>query len=344
MPRATREELRARRHVLNELRAAIAERVPAADVEPVNLTRFGRGTLVSVVLPVLAVVLILTKVNFDEVVAAVETSDWRWVLVAFGLGLMTFLGAALTFRAFSPIRVPLRTVTLVQAAAAFVAMAAPAGLGAGALNLRMLVRRGVGMSLAVATVALAQVSQFVVTVLLLLVLSAASGSNEASQLAPSGGVLLAAAGVVLAVGSALLVPAVRRRVFDRVGPILRQTWPRLIDVVGQPGRVAVALLGDVLLAASWVLAFAASVAAFGQHLSILQVAVIYFAGNLAGSAVPTPGGVGGIEVALGVLLTAAGINPGVAASIVLLFRVATYWVQIPIGWCAMRVLRRTGEL
>ena len=38
------------------------------------------------------------------------------------------------------------------------------------------------------------------------------------------------------------------------------------------------------------------------------------------------------------------MNAGVAASAVLLFRVATYWLQIPIGWVAMRLLHRSGEL
>jgi uncharacterized protein (TIRG00374 family) len=80
------------------------------------------------------------------------------------------------------------------------------------------------------------------------------------------------------------------------------------------------------------------------HLSLVQIAVIYFAGNVAGSVVPTPGGLGGIELALIGLLTATGVNAGVATSAVFLFRAATYWLQIPIGWVAMRVLRRVGEL
>lgn len=345
MPRGTRAALREETELLGNLREALAEDLGEAEVEPVKLTRFSLGTLLTVVLPVVALVVILAKFNVDQVVAAVESSDWRWSLVSFGLGIATFVGAALTVQAFSPVKLPLWRVTLVQAGGAFLALAAPAHLGAGALNVRMMVRRGVTASLAVATVALVQISQFLVTlVLLLIALSVASGSAAATALLPSGGTLELIAAAVLLVAVLGLIAPLRRWALSKIMPMLEQVWPRLIDVLGEPGRVVVALIGNAILTVGWVLAFDAALAAFGVHLSLIQVAVIYFAGNLAGSAVPTPGGLGGIELALIGLLSAAGVNAGVAASAVLLFRVATYWLQIPIGWVAMRLLRRSGEL
>lgn len=344
LPSGTREELKERRDLLPALRGALAALLPEADLEPEQLTRFGLGTLVTVVLPVVAVVFVLARVNFDEVVAAVERSDWRWALASFGFGLATFSGAALAVRGFSPVKVPMGVVTLVHGAAAFVAVAAPSGLGVGALNLRMLTRRGVATSLAIATVALVQVSQFVVTILLLVVLSLVSGTDEASSFVPSATTWFVVAGVVALVGVALGVPVTRRWLLGRTVPVVRQTWPRLLDVVSHPGRLTVALVGNVLLSVGWVMAFESALLAFGVHLSFVQVAIIYFAGNTAGSAVPTPGGLGGIEVALIALLTSAGVNAGVAASAVTVFRVATYWLQIPLGWVCMRVLRRVGEV
>ncbi len=344
LPGATREELKERKDVLPALRAALSARLPEADLEPEQLTRFGLGTLVTVVLPVVAVVVVLARVNVDEVLAAVERSDWRWALASFAFGLATFYGAALAVRGFSPVRIPMGVVTLVHGAAAYVAVAAPSGLGVGALNLRMLTRRGVTTALALATVALVQVSQFVVTILLLVVLSLVSGTDEASSFVPSATTWFVVAGVVALAGLALAVPVTRRWLLGRTVPVVRQTWPRLLDVVSHPGKLTLALLGNVLLSVGWVLAFEAALLAFGVHLSLVQVAIIYFAGNTAGGAVPTPGGLGGIEVALIALLSSAGVNAGVAASAVTVFRVATYWLQIPLGWLCMRALRRTGEL
>ncbi|HEY8719090.1 flippase-like domain-containing protein [Pengzhenrongella sp.] len=344
LPRRTREEMRAHKEVLAELRSALVERLPEADVEPERLVRFGARTVLTVLLPLVAVIVVLGTINVDQITSALATSDWRWSVAAFGFGLLTFLGAALSFVAFSPVRLPLWPATMVQTAGAFVALAAPAGIGPAALNLRMLTKRGVTTSLAVATIALVQVSQFVVTIGLLLVLSVVSGTNEASMFAPSPAMLITIGAVATLVAGALLIPAVRTWFVRKTMPTVRQTWPRLIEVVGQPGKVAVAIAGNVTMTMGYVLAFDACLAAFGQQLSLVQVALVYLVGNAAGAAVPTPGGIGTIEVALITGLTASGLNPGVAASVAILFRVLTYWLRIPIGWGAMRVMQRRGEL
>jgi uncharacterized membrane protein YbhN (UPF0104 family) len=345
LPRRTRDEMRAHPHVLAELRAALVERLPDADVEPEQLVRFGARTLITILLTVAAVIVVLTRMNVDEIGDALATSDWRWSVVAFALGLLTFVGAALAFVAFSPVRLPVWRATLVQAAGAFVALAAPAGIGPAALNLRMLTRRGVSGSLSVATVALVQVSQFVVTILLLLLLSVISGTGDTPRISAPSPTMLVVVGIVAAlIAAALMVPAVRQWIVRKTLPTVRQTWPRLIAVVGHPWRVALAVGGNIVMTMGYVLAFDACLRAFGQDLSLVQVALIYLVGNAAGAAVPTPGGIGTIEIALTTGLTAGGLNPGVAASVAILFRVVTYWLRIPVGWVAMRVLQRRGDL
>lgn len=344
LPRLTRDEMRANKKVLAELRSALVAHLPEADVEPQQLVRFGARTVLTILVPIVAIVFVVTSINVDEITSALSKGDWRWTVVAFALGLVTLFGAALAFVAFSPVKLPFWRATLVQTAATFVGLAAPAGIGPAALNLRMLTRRGVSTSLAAATVALVQVSQFVVTLGLLLVLSIASGSNE-SALPIEPGVLFAIGIVAALIASGLLVPKVRQWVLAKTMPTLRQTWPRLIEVLGQPWRLALAVAGNLLMTLGFIFAFDASLAAFGQEASLIQVALVYLAGNTAGALVPTPGGMGTIELALaGALTTTTGINAGIATSIAVLFRVATYWLRIPIGWAAMRYLQKTGEL
>ena len=344
LPRRTRDEIRAHREVLAELRSALVAHLPEADVQPERLVRFGARTLVTLILSVVAVVVVLTTINIDQITGALAAGDWRWSLVAFALGLVTFVGAALTLVAFSPVKIGLWRATLVQAVGAFVALAAPAGIGPAALNLRMLTRRGVTASLAVATVALVQVSQFVVTIVLLLILLLTSGTSDAMQFPTSPRMLIAIGVVVALVAASLLVPAVRQWVVRKTLPTARQTWPRLIEVVGQPRKVALAVGGNVVMTMGYVLAFDACLAAFGEHLSLVQVALVYLVGNFLGATAPTPGGIGTIEFALVGALTASGVHFGVATSVTILFRVLTYWLRIPIGWVAMRHLQRKGEL
>ncbi len=344
LPRLTRDEMRAHKEVLAELRSALVARLPEADVAPQQLVRFGARTVLTVVVPIVAVLFVVTSINIDEISSALAQSDWRWTAVAFLLGMLTLLGAALAFVAFSPVKLRLWTTVLVQTAAAFVALAAPAGLGPAALNLRMLTKRGVSATLSAATVALVQVSQLIVTLALLLVLTLASGNKESAL--PISPAVLVVIGIVAAlVAASLLIPRVRQWVLAKTLPTLRQTWPRLIEVLGQPWRLALALAGNLLMTLGFIFAFYAAMQAFGQHATLIQVALVYLVGNTAGALIPTPGGMGTIELALaGALTSITGINAGIATSIAVVFRVVTYWLRIPIGWVAMQYLQKRGEL
>ncbi|MGN8244305.1 flippase-like domain-containing protein [Cellulomonas soli] len=344
MPRLTRDEMRTHRTVLPELRTALVARLPEADVQPQQLVRFGTRTILTVLLTVVALFAIFTTINVTTISEALQSSDWRWSIVAFGLGLLTLVGAALALVAFAPVRISLWRATVAQTAATFVALAAPAGVGPAALNLRVLTRRGVSGTLAAATVALVQVSQFVVTLLLLLVLSLVSGDNE-SALPVSPLILIVIGALAALVGVALLIPSVRRWVLAKTMPTVRQTWPRLIEVLGQPSRLLLGMGGNLLMTLGYILAFDAALLAFGQDVSLIQVAVVYLAGSTAGSLVPVPGGVGATELALASALTSlAGVSPAIATSAAVLFRVMTYWLRIPLGWVAMRYMQRTGDL
>jgi glycosyltransferase 2 family protein len=87
-----------------------------------------------------------------------------------------------------------------------------------------------------------------------------------------------------------------------------------------------------------------SVRAFGGALPIVAIAVVYLTGTAVGSAVPTPGGIGAVEAALAAGLTAAGLHGSVAFSSVLLFRVVTFWLPVPVGWVALNYLQRREAL
>src|SRR5690606_23897413 len=241
---------------------------------------------------------------FDQIATAVTEANPWFAVLSFALGVLTWDGAALTLTAFSPKRLPFWRVNLTQAAGSYIALAAPAGIGPAALNLRLLTRRGISTLMAVASVGFVQVSQFVVTILILVVLSVFTGEGGLVQL-PSTTVLLAIGGVALAVLATLLVPAVRTWALAKIRPTVQQVWPRLSEMLGQPGRLGLGFAGNIVMTLGYVLAFDAALAAFGQQLDLVDVAVIYLVGNAAGAAVPTPGGLGAIELALIAGLTAA---------------------------------------
>jgi uncharacterized protein (TIRG00374 family) len=78
--------------------------------------------------------------------------------------------------------------------------------------------------------------------------------------------------------------------------------------------------------------------------SLASVAVVYLTGSAIGSAAPTPGGLGAVEVALSAGLTAAGVASATALSAVLLFRLLTFWLPVPVGWLAFNRLQHEQAL
>ena len=341
-------QLRARedRQVLRDLRVKLAEFIAEGPevVEPMKLTRFTARTAITTLVALGAAWVLLTTLNFQEIVEMMASANPWWLAAAFVASWLTFFGAALALGAFSPVKLGLWRTTLVQVAASIISLIVPAGVGPAAFNLRFMQRRQVDTPMAVTTVALLQIAQFVTTILLLIGLALFTGRSGALNNLPSGTILVVITVVVTAVGVTVSIPTFRRWLMRKIGPTLRQVWPRLLWVVSQPARLTFGVIGNLLVTSGYLLAFGLTAKAFGVHLSATTVALVYLTGNTVGAAVPTPGGIGAVEGALSTGLRAAGIATAAALSISVVFRVLTFWARVPVGWLAWRFLQRKGDI
>ncbi|HEX4864176.1 MAG TPA: YbhN family protein, partial [Acidimicrobiales bacterium] len=141
------------------------------------------------------------------------------------------------------------------------------------------------------------------------------------------------------VGGALLglTPRGRRFYHDKIWTFLRSAGDTIAEVGKSPrhvGRIVVGALGGPLVQ---VAALSLCVHALGGHLPVVQVAAVYLGGHLIASAAPVPGGLGGLEAALIAGLSSLGMLAGAAASAVLVYRLLTYWLTIPVGWIALKI-------
>jgi uncharacterized membrane protein YbhN (UPF0104 family) len=345
LPALTRAELKAIKPVkiLEGLREGILTKLPDANVDTENITRFGARTIITAVLAIAAII-VIASFNTQDLVNALQGANYWWLLVALIWSILTYVGAALTLMAFSPVKLPFIRAFLAQVAATYVAIAAPAGVGPAALNMRMLSKRGVPAPLGVATVALIQVSSVVVTVTGLVTLTLATGSQDTLAALPSTGILIGVGASIVVLALALLVPRVRKFALSKALPVMRQSWPRLAQVLSKPWRLGLGLGGNLLMTVGYIGAFWASLEAFGQNVAIVDLAVVFFIGNTVGAIVPTPGGVGPIELALTAALTSISVPQGAALSAVLVYRFITHFMNIPLGLGAMRFLEHKGDV
>jgi uncharacterized protein (TIRG00374 family) len=130
----------------------------------------------------------------------------------------------------------------------------------------------------------------------------------------------------------------------RLSPTFGQVVPRLVEVAQRPAKLAEGIGGALLLSISYIFCLATCVAAFGDSVPISKIGFVYLTGSALGSIIPTPGGLGAVEFALTAGLTAAGVPSGVAVSSVLLFRLLTFWLPVPLGWAALNYLERHRDL
>ena len=108
---------------------------------------------------------------------------------------------------------------------------------------------------------------------------------------------MAAGAIVVVAAVVLVVPRARGWTWAKIEPTYRQVWPRLVWVMSNPVRLALGVGGALMLSLSYILSFSASLWAFGYTVPFAVLAITYLASNTVGSIVPSPGGIGPVELA-----------------------------------------------
>jgi uncharacterized membrane protein YbhN (UPF0104 family) len=344
LARSTRAALRRRRDVLPALRARLLAAVPGGQVTPVQLERIRPRSVLTLVAGLAAAYLLAGELGQASLARVLRTADWHWGILGLGLSAATYVAATWSLSGFVAARLHFGRTLLAQLAGSFVTLVAPAAVGGAALNIRYLQRRGIPAPVAAASVGVEQMAAFGLHVVLLLVFAAIAGTAPKSPLSPPTWAYFALAGLVALALAVLAVPAGRRLLRARLSPMLGQVLPRLLQVAQHPAKLAQGAGGALLLSGAYIACLASCVAAFGGAVPVATIAVVYLTGSAIGSIFPTPGGLGAVEAALTAGLTAAGVRGAAAASTVLLFRVLTFWLPVPAGWAALKMLERDGAL
>ncbi|MCT7353802.1 flippase-like domain-containing protein [Streptomyces sp. 15-116A] len=333
--------------LLTQIRHEVLRIRPQAPVEPARLERVRPRTLISFIAGAIGAYFLLTQLTHIEFGPLIANAEWGWVAAAVLFSAASYFAAAMALLGFVPERVPFLRTVAAQVAGSFVKIVAPAAVGGVALNTRFLQRAGVRPGLAVASVGASQLFGLGCHILMLLAFGYLTGTEKTPSLSPSRTViagLLTVAVLMLVVTS---VPFLRKFVVTRVRSLFAGVVPRMLDVLQRPQKLITGIGGMLLLTACFVLCLDASVRAFGDEttsISIASVAVVFLAGNALGSAAPTPGGVGAVEVTLTVGLIAVGLPQAVATPAVLLFRLLTLWLPVLPGWLAFNHLTRKEAL
>ncbi|MDT9696978.1 lysylphosphatidylglycerol synthase domain-containing protein [Streptomyces sp. P17] len=264
-------------------------------------------------------------------------ADQGWLLVAGTAAIGTWLCAALAQQGAVPERLPQGRLVAAQFAASAANHVLPAGLGAGAVNLRFLMRCGLSAARAATGVAVKGTAGVIVRAVLIASLAVVCpGVLRVPDVSP---VALGAAAVAV-VAVALLAGPLRRRCRRLLGTALAD----IRTLHARPQRAAALWGGSLAFAVLHCVVLIAVTQAVALPLPPLRVALLYLAASSAAALLPTPGGLGSLDAALALALTAAGAPAAGAASAVLGYRLLTVWLPLLPGLLVLGVLIRRKAL
>ncbi|MFE0460790.1 lysylphosphatidylglycerol synthase domain-containing protein [Kitasatospora sp. NPDC058965] len=328
--------------LLSRIRAEILQIAPEAPEAPAKLERLKPKTLITWIALAFAAYLAVTTIQPGQL--KLSHMNWGWTAVAVTAAGLSYVAAAMSLTGFVPERLPFGRTVAAQVAGSFVKLVAPAAIGGIALNTRYLQKAGIRPGQAVASVGASQLAGLGGHLLLLFCFGLITGSQNGGEVGNQRAVII---GVLTAAVLSLVIAAVgplRRFVVNRVRSLFFGVVPRMLDLMQTPSKLFSGFGGIVLLTLAFTACLDASLRAFGGSMSFPAVAVIFLTANAAGSAVPTPGGIGAVEVAIITALGLAGLPAATATSAVFLFRVLTFWLPVLPGWIAYSFLQRRGSL
>ena len=213
-----------------------------------------------------------------------------------------------------------------------------------ALRTRYLQSHGADLTVAAASVGITSLASGLLQLAMLVVFAVWAGRSDELDFNLPGveGLAIAMLVVLVAAGTMVATPWGRRVVFGSLVPNLAKAWTEPTLLAGDPAKLVLLFGGSAVAKLATIVAFALSARAFGVDESFARMALLFMTANTVASAAPTPGGVGAIAAALIAVFTGIGVEPADALSIVVVFRLMTYWIPVLPAWVVLRRVRRAG--
>jgi uncharacterized membrane protein YbhN (UPF0104 family) len=334
------------KHVIGELRDAIAEAADAEPPEPAKLRRVRPKDLIMPALSLIAISALLgmlADIDFAAVWEIVRDAAWIVIIIGFLVGQITFFFEGFGTLFATGYELPMKPLVVLQLAVKWIGLAVPSAAGRVTMTTLFLRKYGVPPTIAVTQGAIDGLSGFVVEAIILVVAFIAADITldvDTSDV-PWGFIL----GIILLVIAGTVVAILRiQRLHDAVVPKFRDAWGSLSGVLATPKRLF-GLLGAnlasrlILATTLWFI-----LEAIGTPLPLVVCLAVSVATNLLSGFVPIPGGIGVAEAAMTAFLGLAGLDSDTAFAVAVVFRVATFYIPAGEGYFATKWMQDNGYI
>jgi uncharacterized protein (TIRG00374 family) len=346
LTRATRRTYKGDKQAVTDLRNHLADVAGVEHVEVAPVSRITvKGTVSLVGSVVLGYYLISLASDWEDIGTAFTEADLSYALPIIVLTSGTYVTGAMSLLGAVTTHLALMRTTAVMFGQAFLNRFTPANAGGMAMRVRYLQLNGQDTAVAAASVGLTSAASGIMHAIFIVVFFIWGGTSDRLsdfELPDVGTILI----IILAMGLVLSLLLYSRWGRKVVRPLLAGAVAKVRGSFGtlarDPGKLALLFGGAGLGKLFTIICFWLSVLAFGVDMSFPKAGALYMVANTVGSAVPSPGGVGGIEAALTAVLIGYGVDSATAAGAVLFFRVLTFWLPTLPGYGFLQYTQRKG--
>ena len=332
---------------LDDLRDRAADAAELERVELAPIRRITIGGAVSLVGGLVLVWYIFSlAADWNQIWDAFTTANLSYLLPVLVLAFVPYFTGALSMEGAVPIDLPFFRTTAIMLGQSYLNRFTPANAGGMAMRIRYLQLSGLDGTVSATSIGLTSAASGVAQGLMIVVFLLWGGASDRFsdfQLPDIGAIVIAVLLVGAAVAIVLLATAWGR---DTVRPWVVRTFGQIRETVAElgkdPKKLSQLFGGAILGKLANISAFWLSALAFGVDISFPKAGALYIIATTIGSAVPTPGGVGGVEAALTAALLSFGVDNATAAGIVLFFRLLTFWLPTIPGYGFFRYSQHTG--
>lgn len=325
---------RRREHLEPTVEAALADDdVTAERRTPRKWVRIARLIIVPALIAATTVSIADQWGTVEGAIGRLAHLDWHWVRLAiFAEALSVVAFATVGRRLLRAAGHHLRLSTMIGLGLATnsIAGSVPGGPAwAFTFTFEQFRRRGVARGLAAVMVAATMITSGIALGILLVVGVVAAGNHGPA--APFRLVEIAALIIAAAVVAFIVVRRERLASTRLMRRLAKFTGP-LHELHLTPRVAAGALLAGLC---NWLAdcgALVAAIVAVSGHVPWAGLLVVYAVGQIAANLPITPGGVGVTEGAMSLLLIAYGVHTETAVAAVLLYRIISFWLCLPLGW------------
>ncbi|HWF41213.1 MAG TPA: lysylphosphatidylglycerol synthase transmembrane domain-containing protein, partial [Acidothermaceae bacterium] len=313
-----------------------------------------RTVVVATALVALMVWVIAYRANLTNAVAQLSTlpgPKWSPILIAVGAVVASYGCSAVALSAAAGRRLPFGRTLLVQFAAAAANRLTPGGVGGVAVNARYLRTQELPSGDVVAALSLSAMAHIAIATVGILAMGPAMAklplahSLLRTRIHGVPVIVAVLVAVLLIVSSLARAARSRLPVGGRMLAAIRDARTALSSASRQPKRLALLLGATAGVKATNLLALLAATWAFDGDIADWRIAVVYLVGVPVAEAIPTPGGIGGVDAVLVAGLARIGTSTaGAVVAAVIVFRLLTFWAPIVPGTISASLLRRQHAL